>query len=107
MQQLRLAGERTGRQACRQWGRRLQRLPERLYGQLSGEGRAAGLAGQPGGLGGHPPVRLDGRWGTELMELDAWLQQSTAASGVPLQVTSAEVLMDIAALISHSSIESH
>src|SRR3954453_18505517 len=107
MPQLRLAGERAGRQAGRQWMRRLQRLPERVYGELSGEGRAAGLAGQPGGLGGHPPVRLDGRRGIEPMELDAWLQQSTAASGVPLQVTSAEVLMDIAALLPHSSIESH
>src|SRR3954471_22293773 len=103
MQQMRLAGERTGCQACRQWGRGLQRLPERLYGQLSGEGGAARLAGQPGGLGGHPPVRLDGRRGIEPMELDAWLQQSTAASGVPLKVAAGSVLLDIAALIPHSS----
>src|SRR3954462_4453157 len=98
MPQLRLAGERTGRQACRQWVRRLQRLPERVYGELSGPGGAAGLAGQPGGLGGHPPVRLDGRRGIEPMELDVWLQQSTASSGVPLKVADGSVLLDIAAL---------
>src|SRR3954453_16171426 len=101
MQRLRLAGERTGRQACRQWGRRLKRLPEGVYGQLSGEGRAAGLAGQPAGLGGHPPLRLDGRWGIEPMELDALLQGSTAASGVPLKVIDSGTLLAIAGLIPH------
>src|SRR3954451_108476 len=103
MPQLRLAGERAGRQAGRQWIWRLQRPPERVYGELSGRGGAAGLAGQSGGLGGHPPVRLDGRRGIEPMELDAWLQQSTAASGVPLKVADSSVLLDIAALIPHSS----
>src|SRR3954453_20835745 len=99
MPQLRLAGERAGGQACRQWIWRLQSLPERLYGKLSGEGGAARLAGQPGGLVSHPPVRLDGRRGIEPVELDVWLQGSTAASGVPLKVADSGTLLAIAGLM--------
>jgi hypothetical protein len=35
------------------------------------------------------------------MTLDAWLEKSTAASGVPLKVTG-PVLLDAAALIAHT-----
>ncbi len=35
------------------------------------------------------------------MTLNAWLEESTAASGVPLKVNS-PVLLDVAALIAHT-----
>ncbi len=36
------------------------------------------------------------------MTLDAWLEQSTTASGVPLKVADPGVLLDVAALIGHT-----
>jgi len=35
--------------------------------------------------------------------LDGWLEHSTKVSGVPLKVADSSVLLDIAALIPHSS----
>src|SRR4051794_20337315 len=102
MQQLRLAREWIDRQAGRQRGWRLLRLSDRLYGQLSRQGGAAGGDGQPGRSGGGPQVRPHGQRGMGLMTMDAWLVASTAASGVPLKVTG-PVLLDAAALIAHTS----
>src|SRR3712207_2063968 len=102
MQQLRLAGERGERQACRQRGRRLLRLSGRLYGQLPGQDRTLGGNDQSSGSSGHPQVRPDGERRLARMTLDAWLGQSTQASGVPLKVTDPAILLDVAAQIAHT-----